>query len=174
MASTIVATAGGASSNSYVTLAEAITYFGDRLQDDLWNNAGSGDRTAALLWAARILDTRVSWNGNKTATTQAMAWPRANVVDIEQPDSWSTSYLDDATIPQFLQDAQCEVALALLGSDTTLDPDSIGLASLAVGSLNIQFDASRKPAVLPRAARDLIAGYGSIRSGSGMVKLVRA
>lgn len=175
MASEIIATPKGATSNSYVTMAEAATYFSNRLHKDAWTEAGSSDKTAALLWATRLLDTRILWEGEKTDQVQALCWPRQYVVDPEKANLYGNSqYLDENAIPLFLKDAQCELALSLLTSDVTQDPDSTGMDSVSVGSLSIQYNSNQKVKVLPRAVRDLVHRYGEIDTQDGAVStLVR-
>jgi hypothetical protein len=176
MPSSIIATEGAANANSYIDLAGAMTYFGDRLHKDDWANASANDRTAALLWAAKILDSRVSWNGTKATATQAMDWPRAYVEDKDAallpPDQvYATSviYLDATKVPQFVKDAQCELALSLLSADRSIDSDTDGLSALSVGSLSVSyFGGSKKSeATLPKAVRELLNGYGTFDNGSG-------
>lgn len=179
--SAIDVTVKGVNSNSYVTEAAANTYFEDRLHGSSWTSANSDDKRRALIWAARILDTRITWKGTKTTLTQAMDWPRAYVPDPDATgippassmtlDEW---YLDADTIPKPIQWAQTEQALLLLASDLTLDTETTGFSSLSVGSISVTIDRIDKPAVLPRAVRDLVRPYiKSMGTGQGNVKMVR-
>lgn len=181
MPTAILATPKHASANSYVTQAEAVTYFGDRLFSTVFTGAVSDDQIKALLWATKILDTRVDWKGVKTTGGQALDWPRAYVPDPDltiPPPGTSLDlnefYLDADTVPNFLKWAQCEQALALIGADTTLDPGTMGFSAISVGSISLTIDKLDKAKVLPRPVRDLIAQYGSVISGSGNAKLLRA
>lgn len=176
MASTIDATVGGASANSYVTLQEAATYFGDRLHKDAWTNASAPDKTAALIWAAKVIDSRISWLGTRASSTQARAWPRAYVRNPDPANSTADTtccYLPADAIPQDIKDAQCEMALALLASDITATPDSAGIGSLAVSSLRIDFAGAQQPTI-PRQVDELLSRYGTVRATSSTRKVVRA
>jgi len=184
MASAIDATASGADANSYVTLAEANTYFGDRLHKDNWINAGASEKTAALLWAVKVLDSRVDWKGSRTTDTQALSWPRVYVPmpdppylpAISAPFGYPlTGYMDGAVVPDEIKYAQMELALALLGSDLTAQPDTTGLNSLGVGPIRLDFAGNNQQAeTLPRNVKELVERYGSVRTArSGTRKLVR-
>jgi hypothetical protein len=123
-------------SNSYVSLADAETYFSARLWSDNWVNGDDPTKTAALIQAARALDHGFIWRGYKTTRSQAMMWPRIWVVDpditigyypaITQPPNvivgntsgmiWPT-YLPANFMPyNRLVPTQCEMALRVLGT----------------------------------------------------------
>lgn len=182
--SAINATAKDAAANSYITLADADQYFVDRPNSALWTAATSDAKTQALLLATKILDTRVRWKGMKTTALQALLWPRAyvddpNLAQIPGQAPFPVGaqfyyYLDADTIPLFLKWAQCEQALALLGGDVTLDPDTQGFSSLSVGSISVTVDKLSAASVLPRPVRDIVALYGKIIAESGTAKLLRA
>src|SRR5712691_5596582 len=99
--STLVATPGAANANSYATVLEAAAYFADRLPlVPPWSAVA--DQTAALLMATRVLDlmavarrtlriskggtryfyTSRAWTGAPATTTQALAWPRTGMYDL--------------------------------------------------------------------------------------------
>ena len=185
MASTIDATVGGSDSNSYVTMAEATTYMKDRLHKTAWDNAGSSDKAAALLWAAKIIDSRMEWLGQRATETQALSWPRVYAVDPD-PAYLPTinelfgrpiiAYIPGDIIPNDIKYAQCEMALALLGSDLSAQPGSTGLNSLAVGSLKLDFAPTREQTpTIPRQVDELLNRYGVSRNAKKVVrKLVRS
>lgn len=178
MPSTIDATVGGVDANSYATLAEATAYFGDRLHKGSWDGASSSEKTAALLWAARVIDSRIEWIGNRTASTQAMSWPRAYVPDPDPsylPDDSLYGYLASDAIPSDIKHAQFEMALALIAGDVTVQPGATGLNSLAVGSLKLDFSGNtQQPSTFPRQVDELICKYGVVRvTKSASRKLVR-
>ena len=119
MALTIVATAGSASANSYVTEAEVIAYVASRLNPTDWITTSGATCTetekTALIEATRDLST-LAWLGWRTDDTQALAWPRE---DVANPDS-STGF-DYATtiVPQRVKDATCELAVQFIKAGTT-------------------------------------------------------
>lgn len=186
MPTAIDATVGGSSSNSYITLTDANTYFGDRLHAEAWTNANETTRTQALLWAVKVLDTRVDWHGYRASSSQALDWPRAYV---ENPDyraiidpvtavpAEELIYLPADAIPDAIKWAQCELALSLLQSDVTLDPATTGFTSIGLPGITLGIDRADRQRVLPRGVRDMVAPFGTLietAGGSRVVKLVRA
>jgi len=115
MAVTIVATAGSASANSFVTLAEANTYMEARLNSTLWDAATDDSKNRSLIEATRELGN-LSWQGYTAADTQALAWPREWVTD---PDSPTLDYYDSTEIPTRLKNATCELAFQFIKAGTT-------------------------------------------------------
>ncbi len=112
MAPVLVATLAGANSNSYITVADATTYFDNRLDASDWTAATADNKAAALITATSWLDT-VDFYGDRSATTQALKWPRTDVTcdGVEATASF---------IPREIKDATCEAALALLRNPTML------------------------------------------------------
>lgn len=98
MPPTIDATVGGASANSYETVAEAQAYFDTRLPLSGWDDADSQD--VLLIMATRVLNAlaqpmktlvagnppyyrvRPQWLGAPATTTQRLAWPRTGLLDL--------------------------------------------------------------------------------------------
>lgn len=116
MAVVIDETVGGASANSFVSLAEADAYMESRLNASTWeSSASTDDKNRALVEATRMLDT-LAWAGRTAADTQALAWPRDWVVD---PDSPTQDYFDNDELPQRLKDATMELAFQFIKAGTT-------------------------------------------------------
>ena len=145
MPTAIVATPGASNANSYVTLAEANTYFGDRLHVSAWTSATDNDKNAALLWAAKLLDRSVMINGTRASTTQALNWPRDGMEDE------SGNEIDNTVVPQVVKDVQCEMALLLLSSDRSLENQASaqGLTSLKAGPVALSFKDTIKVNIVP-------------------------
>lgn len=166
MAITIDATVGGASSNSYVTLAEAETYFEKRMSIDNWTGTDAV-KNIALANALMILD-REFFNGIKTNTSgvvQALKWPRAGVLDEDGRAITST------TIPERIKDAQCELTLSLLDGDTTQTEDALKkFERMKVGEIDLTPRKGSKN-LLPEEVRRRIAIF---QTNSQAGKLGRA
>ena len=81
-------------------------------------------------------------------------------------------------LPQFLKDATCELALTLLGSDTTAQPDTVGFSELKLDVMGLKIDAMDrdKYGALPDAVLSMVEPFGQVRSrsGTGIKKLIRA
>lgn len=170
---TINATVGGPTSNSYETLAEANTYFDERLPlPTPW--VASGDSSVrALIMATRVLDsmavphrtlqrdggcncnfyiTARQWTGTVASPTQRLAWPRVGMYDR------NGNLIPSNVIPQELKDAESELAGQLLIQDTTLDNSVIvqGLRSVSAGSVSLSFKDAIAAHVLPDAVMNLM------------------
>lgn len=115
MAVTIVATAGSATANSFVTLAEAETYMDGRLNSTAWSGDTDANKNIALVEATRELDV-MDYTGYRVTDTQALSWPRQWATD---PDDPVTGYFDTDEIPTRLKNATCELAFQFLAAGTT-------------------------------------------------------
>lgn len=156
MALVVESGSGSATAESYVSVADANTYFTSSRGDSAdystsgeWLHADTSTamKEACLRWATRTLDLYVLWPGEKSSTTQALRWPRRYVIDVDDDEILAT------TIPTWLKNANCELARGFLLEDRTEDPE-IGLSS--VGQL--VFNPFDRAGVLSRAAKDIILG----------------
>lgn len=173
--STLVATAGGASSNSYATLVEADQFHDDRpASGTTWADATTATKTAALLWAAKLLDSLFEWAGWVTDADQAMLWPRVGIV---KRNGYS---LDQDTVPQELKDAQAEYARQLIADSGRSDDSDIeaqGIKRIKAGPVTLDFKDSVFNKVVPDAVALLIPDdwYSRIRGrASSTRRLARA
>lgn len=96
-------TIGGASTDSYITLAEWWAYWLAR-GVDLTQHGHDSAHEANLREAADYLKRGITWAGYRQYETQAQAWPR---LDVGYVDGW---YIDADTIPQDIKNAQAELA----------------------------------------------------------------
>lgn len=181
------ATVGGVSSNSYATLAEAATYFDERIPlPTPW--VASGDSSIrALIMAARVLgsfssvktilrvdgtsryyQTSAMWTGAPATTTQRLAWPRTGMFDR------NGNAIPSNVIPSDLKEAQAELAGQLLMGDLTLDNTvSVGgIKSVSAGSVSVTFKDMIERHVLPDGVIELMptswfteVGYASLYVG---------
>ena len=151
---TLDATVGGASANSYVSVATADTYFNERLRSSAWTTEDTDDKERALISAARRLDQE-SFDGEKANTAQALKWPRLWSTDDE-----GTEYAGDA-IPVIVQQACMELALSYLvkddeGTDALADTGLEQFDAARVGPLSFERDQSFKSGQLPENVRRLL------------------
>ncbi len=153
----IDAEVGGATANSFVTLAEAEAYFAERPDASPWAAADGMTKERALLMAARMLE-RLRWHGARATATQALGWPRAGAPGAEE-----------GAVPRVIKDAQCEEALAWLR------PELVHRRRLrAAGVTTAEIDGAREayspPAtdeLLSPDARMLLTGW--VRRGGALV-----
>ena len=181
MAVTIDATAGGASANSYLTLADAQAIVDGMVEDadvTAWASATDDQKNRALYTATQRLD-RERFIGARATNTQALQWPRTGV---RRPDTYvntyasgfpfriSEDYFSETEIPDQVKRAQVVLAVYLNNNK-----DGIGLSgledfkSVQLGSLNVTPDktgavgADRVPPLLERYLTGLrISGPGNI------------
>ena len=117
---------------SYVTEAEAQTYFDNRLNVEAWDDATSTDRQKSLGHATSVID-RLNFVGCKAEEAQVNQFPRGV----------------DVAIPQDIKNAVCEVALALLdGVDPQLEFENVFMTSQGYGGVRSSYDRTVKPAHL--------------------------
>ena len=135
--------------NSYIDLTDAETYFLHKIHAADWDAATDPTKTDALVSATAMLD-RQQWIGAQTAPKpgQALDWPRTGVTDEE-----GTAVASDA-VPQFMKDATCELALALIQDLTVQSNADTGsnIKALKAGSAEIHYfkgtDGSRFPTII--------------------------
>ena len=115
----IVATAGAANANSYVTFSEAQAYLEARLHAEAWDTSEQ-KQMQALIGATQELDP-MAWLGYRATSAQALSWPRTGVVNPDAP-SW-TEY-GSSEIPARVKRMTYELALEMLrASDDVTVPD---------------------------------------------------
>lgn len=162
MPASIDATVGGASANSYVTVAEADAYFEARLNVAAWDDATADQQIRALIQATRRIDAE-DFRGEKANTAQALEWPRYNVLD---RDGY---FYDEGVIPPVVKHAQCEMALALLASDSDAFADSglEGFREAEIGPLRVVVaqgrPATKLPDIVSRLLRPVTEAGGASR-----------
>lgn len=100
---TLTTTVGGASSDSYITLAEWQTYWTNR-GVDLTAHGHDSSHEANLRQAADWIDRNYSFVGTSQYQTQSRAWPR---ITDKLVDGWP---INVDTVPQAIKDAQAELA----------------------------------------------------------------
>ena len=124
MAISIDATVGGASANSYITLADANSIVEGLVADDdvaAWDGSSNDNKNRALYTAAVRVD-RERFLGARVTNTQALQWPRQGV---RKPDTYintysigfpfriSTDYFSETEIPEQVKKAQVILAVYL-------------------------------------------------------------
>lgn len=173
MALVLDATIGGANSNSYATVADGDDYAASRLFSTVWTSSDVVTKTAALVWATRVLDASMDWNGYRASFTQALRWPRAYAYGAD-----NYMYQSNVIPPQVIQ-AVCELARLLMIKDRSAETGREGIGSLEVGPIKLAFDKSDAPRTIPDSVYQLIASLGSIaqvstRGGVEAIGLIRA
>ena len=120
---------------SYIDRVEAQVYFDGRLNVEAWDASSDTEKDKSLIMSTRIID-RLNYLGQKADEAQDLQFPRGT----------------DTTVPQDVQDATAEVALALLdGVDPDLEYENLFMTSQGYGGIRSSFDRRVKaPHLLAR------------------------
>lgn len=151
--------------NSYVTVADADTYFETRIDSAEWFALSDEIKEQALVTATQLVDDN-AWIGSAVSPSQALAWPRK-----------AASYPDDrlgyqVTVPENLIPVRVKVAvyeqaLHLVNNEDLLSETTQTFESISIGSISLSDsngDVTRtsiRPTVVMKPIRPLI------RRGSG-------
>ena len=153
MAITVVATVGGASSNSYQTLAQ-VSARAELLPGytDWTGLADDAARNWCVVHATTLLD-KLNWLGTKSSQTQALKLPRYNLPDIECGYSHfgrSGAFESDA-IPEPVLKAHAIIAVGLAslggrdgGTIAAVDGEAIKSARIGDISFTVSGATSAK------------------------------
>ena len=112
---------GLANADTYISEADADTYFASHGAPSSWSGADSASKEQALRLATQYLDNtyRGLWKGTKGSQSQALSWPRTDVVDEE---GYTVS---ETSVPAGVLNATAETALRSV-QGTVLVPDLSG------------------------------------------------
>lgn len=141
--------------NTYVTLAEANTYFADKLHTAEWDSAFGATMEKALKEACRRMN-RLVFKGQKLSETQLLAFPRImpqfNRIGV-------IGFTTDSGVPEAVRAAQCEEALALLrfGNSARARAQEQNVVSVKFGDVTEEYRASLK--LLSPEALELLKPY---------------
>lgn len=156
----VVATIGSDSANSYVSNAEADSWFAATLAASQWAALTSGQKDAILTKATRDLECLNYW-GQRCSTSQALKFPR----------SFSCLWTSTA-IPPEIKTAQLEQAASILrnlsqsadgsGVDQRQQLQDAGVIQFQVGDLSETFKSNSHHDGLSAEARRVLYGARAI------------
>ena len=178
----IVETGTGLSNaNSYATVAEGDAYHEAHLYASAWTGAVLSTKTAALVWATRLLDEQVQWYGYRATVAQALSWPRGGVPEKEAnaDAAYAALYgyvIASTVIPTWLKYAVCEYARQLIEVNRTTDVDTVGYSQITVGPISLTIDKADKKNIVPDSVMSLVSPYGDVQQAGGIAfaSLMRA
>ncbi len=145
-----------AGANSFVSIADTDSYFGDRV-DTVWESAENDQKTRAIILASDYITQkyRLRWNGALADALQTLTWPRRGVAVPDFFDPFfnqigvplafqDTLFIPEDEIPQAVKDAQMLLAKAQMdanGNATKTLQESLGrqTSKEKVGSLEVQY-----------------------------------
>lgn len=171
----IDATPESVTGNSYQTVDEIDEILAQRLYVTAWNNATPADKEAVAIWATRLMERGLDYEGGISSPNQALRLPRSGLIDEE----------GRAVAPHVIhlrfREAHAELCLFLLKRDRTEEPEILGqgMAKLDVGPISITVDEDQIIPVIPDSVLNLLGDWASLKDGSvgasqSTVKLERA
>lgn len=140
MAVTLDATLSGATSNSYITMENAVGIAENIPGGGEWAALGEEERNLSLIVATRWLET-LTYGGERCKSTQRLKWPRSGV-------SCDGVVSDCSGIPYRIQEAEVSLAIKYT-TDPGLFPGSGSGGGAAagtyvkrqkLGSLEVEYD----------------------------------
>ena len=164
-------TVGGATSDSYGTLAEYETYVVAAIDANFNGHGHDATHELNLRRAAQYLDRKYSFVGMQQYQSQSRSWPRLTDALI---DGWP---IDPDTVPDAIKHAQFEVAYSMevggISPMATLTTGAVKLTRSKAGPVEAETEymmARDTPRFV--AVEGLLRGY--VRSGrSGQVRMGR-
>lgn len=168
MAITLITTPKATDANSYASVAEADAYHETHLYASAWTSETDERKKAALVWATRMLDNELEFNGWPTTVEQKLRWPRQGIWTRDNID------VDEDTIPEFVQFATAELARLLLVQDRTAEPDTKGFSAIRVGPISLNIDRHDSTlAPIPDSVMSFLVDHSKFASSSRFVKVER-
>jgi len=155
--------------NSYVSVANADTYFETRIDSANWTSAAETLKEDALVTSTQIIDNN-PWIGSAVSSSQALAWPRKNAKYYD-PRMGQEISISESEIPDLVKIAVYEQALHLLNNEDLLAQTTQTYESISIGSIKLtdaNNDVTRisiTPAFVIKPLRPLIR-RGSFGMGS--------
>lgn len=165
MATAIITTLSGSTSNSYASVGDGDSYASERLRSEAWSDAATTDKTSALIQACERLQAEL-YVGVRVSFSQRLQFPRYGL--FTNDGIW----IDSNTIPDVVKRAQIELANVMLsGDDFNADTGLEGFKDVGVGPLSVTPNNARKAGTLPVSVMRFI-GFLMVNQG-GRVPLIR-
>lgn len=175
MAATVIATLSSASANSYVTLAEANTYFETVPDSSTWDDKTDDQKNRSLISSTRWIDS-LNFYGDRCDTSQALSWPRNNY-HVDRVE------LTCSAIPADIKYAVYELARALVNDTNSITGNTgdTGLfEEVKLGELEVKYNTSSQATGTVNNVFDVypwlqsyLGAYSLGGSGSYQVRVVR-
>jgi hypothetical protein len=153
--------------NSYVTIAQADSYFETRIDSSEWESSDDETKEQALVTATQLIDER-HWIGAAVSSSQALAWPRKNAIYYD-PRLGQQITIANNEVPSQVKIAVYEQALHLVQNEDLIAQKIQTFESISVGSISLSDSnndvtkTSITPSIILRPLRPLIR-----RDGIGM------
>jgi len=118
--------------NSFVSLADADSYFLDRA-NATWAAATDANKQAALIRATDYLVQKYTgdWLGSITSTSQALPWPRSGVVTSDGV------VISSSAIPDAIKNATSELGLRALSNSNLFADTNAGSENIKRNKVDV-------------------------------------
>lgn len=132
-------------------IAEATSYFAQRLHETAWTDASDTDREKALIAARGIIDA-LNFKGIKhsvytlcgSSDTSGQATEDVRAADAAQPLEFPRG--EDTVVPEAIRIAEYEIAYALLdGKDPELELENLAISAMGYGAVKTNYERSQLP-----------------------------
>ena len=130
-------------------IAEATSYFAQRLHETAWTDATDANREKALIAARGIIDS-LNYKGYKASVyTLLQANPSAaqeqiRAAEASQPLEFPRGA--DTEVPEAIRIAEYEIAYALLdGKDPELELENLAVSAMGYGAVKTSYERSQLP-----------------------------
>jgi len=156
--------------NSYVTIADADTYFETRIDAAEWDSSNDETKEQALVTATQLIDER-HWIGAAVSSSQALAWPRKDAIYYDPRMGQQITVANDE-VPSQVKIAVYEQALHLVQNEDLLAQKTQTFESISVGSISLSDSnndvtkTSITPSIIIKPLRPLIRRDGIGMGGS--------
>ena len=153
---------------SYISVADADTYFANR-GNAVWAAITDIPTKEQLLRAATDYmrqNYRLRWVGMRVTITQGLDWPRAWVPIVDSPSGYRAfpAYLALNVVPQEVSSACAE--LAVRASSAPLSPDlTTQVTQETVGPITVHYQPGARQAPYFQSIDNLLAPYLKARGG---------
>lgn len=159
---------GLSTAESYISVAFADTYHSVR-GNTLWATMSVNEREQALRRATDYMGQvyRLQWQGRRISSTQALDWPRYDVV----VDGY---YIASNILPNDLKNASAELAFKAAGGELYADQGQ-GVISEQVGPIKVEYNPNSPATIRYKAIDALLLPFfdGSMAGGLNL-KAVRS
>jgi hypothetical protein len=157
--------AGLSTANSFASVAAADAYVAERGVTG-WAGLLTADKQAALVKATDYLEAsyRASWDGFRVSGTQALSWPRSDVIVDEFP-------VPANIVPLVVVNACIEMALRAVAGTTLIEDQGQLVIRERVDVIETEYAPFSDPSVKYPFVSRMLAPYLLSSSGSGFAQV---
>lgn len=157
---------GIVTANAYATADEVTDILSVNPQSKWSVISDDATKENLIIWASRLIDQRVKWNGRKTFETSGMGWPRCGVRNKEG------CLIDDNIVPNEVKIAVAVLADQLLAGNPEAVNTANNLTQLTVDVITLKFDVDIIANKYTSELTYILKGLGWLSFGTGGPKRI--